>query len=99
MQNISNNSNDFNFNLSDNYKTINAQYIYSRTKKSIRLIKNKNLNTFFSNHFNKNKKRKENKFKSHKISSIDINSKNSNKNSIKNSFDYKSKENLKHYIN
>ena len=98
MQNISN-SNDFNFNLSDNYNTINAQYIDSRTKKSIRLIKNKNLNTFFSNNYrtnNKSRKRKENKFISHKISSIDINSKNSIKNSIKNSFDYKSNKNLKH---
>jgi hypothetical protein len=75
MQNISN-SNDFNYNLSDNYKTINAQYNYSRTKtkKSIRLINNKSLKTFFNNNLgSNNKKRKVNKnIKSHKNSSIDI---------------------------
>ena len=100
MQNISN-SNDFNYNLSDNFKTINSQSVFSKTKKSIRLIKNKNLNTFFFNNYganNKSRKRKENKFiNSHKISTIDINSKNSNKNSIKNSFDYMSHKTIKNY--
>ena len=75
MQNISN-SNDYNYNLSDNYKTINAQYNYSKTKtkKSIRLINNNSLKTFFNNNIgSNNKKRKVNKYiKSHKNSSIDI---------------------------
>ena len=65
MQNISN-SNVFNYNLSENYKTINAQYNYSKTKskKSIRLINHKNLKTFLTNNFGTvtNKKRREIKY-------------------------------------
>ena len=60
MQNISN-SNDFNYNMSDNYKTINAQYHNFKTKaaKSIRLGNNKSLKTHFSNNNFETQRKKE----------------------------------------